>query len=133
VPECEGLMSGDERQILELFQDGDRALIACRVAELERVYADDYLQYDESGNTCDRKELIRRLTSHEIRFLAMKSTGRRVRMIRDDVAVVNGSEEDEIEQGGKRFYVAYVYLDVVMKRDGRWQIVASQLAEAPAM
>jgi ketosteroid isomerase-like protein len=121
-------MSGDEQQILELFQDGDRALMTASVVELERIYAEDYVQYDESGQTCDRNRLIFRLTSGEIRFLSMKSIGRRIRMIRGDVAIVHGSEEDEVEQGGRRLHVNYIYMDVVRKRDGRWQILASQLA-----
>jgi hypothetical protein len=60
----------------------------------------------------------------------MTSTGRSVRLLRDDVAVLHGSEDDNVEQGGKRFSVRYVYMDVVVKRDGRWQIVGSQLAKA---
>jgi hypothetical protein len=39
----------DEQEILQLFEDGDRALIAGDVAELSRIFADDYVQYDESG------------------------------------------------------------------------------------
>jgi len=58
----------------------------------------------------------------------MISTGRNLRLLNEDVAVVHGSESDEVEQGGQRFFVRYIYLDVVVKRDGRWQIVASQLA-----
>lgn len=123
-------MTNDEQQIEKLFEDGDRALIAADVAELQRIYADDYVQYDESGKATTRQDLIRNLTSGAIRFLSMTSSGRRIRMVRDDVAIVHGSEEDEVEQGGKRFPVRYVYLDVVMKRDGRWQIAASQLAKA---
>lgn len=118
----------DEQQIQKLFEDGDRALMSADAQELQRIYADDYQQYDESGNASTRPDLIRNLRSGSIRFLAMTSTGRSIRFLRDDVAVVRGSEEDEIEQGGKRFTVHYVYTDVVMKRDGRWQIVASQLA-----
>jgi ketosteroid isomerase-like protein len=45
-----------------------------------------------------------------------------------DVAVVHGSESDEVESGGKRFAVRYVYLDVLQKRNGEWKLVASQLA-----
>jgi hypothetical protein len=48
---------------------------------------------------------------------------------REDVAIVHGSEEDVIEQGGQRFPISYVYMDVAVKRDARWQIVASQLAK----
>jgi hypothetical protein len=53
-------------------------------------------------------------------------------MLREDVAVVHGSEDDIVEQSGKRFRVRYVYMDVVMKGGERWQIVASQLAKDPA-
>jgi uncharacterized protein (TIGR02246 family) len=118
----------DEQQILNLFEDGDRALIAADVEELRRIYADDYVQYDETGTTSTRHDVIDRLTSGEVRFVSMTSTGRRIRLLRDDVAIVHGSEEDVVVQGGQRFPVRYLYMDVVMKRNGRWQIVASQLA-----
>ncbi len=59
----------------------------------------------------------------------MHSTGRHIRILRDDVALVHGSEEDEIEQNGCRLRVNYIYMDVVRKRGGKWQIVASQLVK----
>lgn len=118
----------DEQQIVQLFEDGDRALMSADVAELQRIYAEDYVQYDESGNRSTREDLIRNLTSGTVRFLSMASTGRSIRLLRDDVAIVHGTEEDEVEQGGRRVPVGYLYTDVVMKRDDSWQIVASQLA-----
>jgi uncharacterized protein (TIGR02246 family) len=118
----------DEQQIVKLFEDGDRALIAADVPELERIYADDYVQYDESGKPSTKQDMISNLRSAAIRYVSMTSTGRRVRLLRDDVATVHGSEEDVVEQGGKRFPVGYVYMDVVVRRNGRWQIVGSQLA-----
>jgi uncharacterized protein (TIGR02246 family) len=121
-------MNRDEQQILQLFEDGDRALIAADAEEMQRIYAEDYVQYDESGKASTRRDLINRIISGQIRFVAMKSNGRRIRLLRDDIAVVNGSEEDELEQNGRRSTVHYIYMDVVMKRDGRWQIAASQLA-----
>lgn len=118
----------DEQQIVKLFEDGDRALIAADVPELERICADDYLQYDESGKPSTKQDMISNLRSAAIRYVSMTSTGRRIRLLRDDVAIVHGSEEDVVEQGGKRFPVSYVYMDVVVRRNGRWQIVGSQLA-----
>jgi uncharacterized protein (TIGR02246 family) len=119
----------EEEKIVKLFEDGDRALMAADAEELRRIYADDYVQYDESGTASTRQDLIGKLTSGEIRFVAMTSTGRVVRQLRDDVAVVHGSEDDIVEQGGQRFPVQYLYMDVVVKRGGEWQIVASQLAK----
>jgi hypothetical protein len=120
----------DEQQILQLFKDGDRALVSTNEEELERVYSEDYVQYDETGKCSTRRDLIGDLASGAIRFLAMTSTGRHIRLLRNDIAIVHGSEEDEIERDGERSTVRYVYTDIVMKRDGCWQIVASQLAKS---
>jgi uncharacterized protein (TIGR02246 family) len=122
-------MTSDEQQIVQLFEDGDRALIAVDVPELSRIYADDYVQYDESGEIITKSGLIESLVSRKTRLIAMISTGRRIRILRDDVAIVHGSEDDIVEQAGRRFPARYFYMDVVVKRDGKWQIVASQLAK----
>jgi ketosteroid isomerase-like protein len=118
----------EEQEIVRLFEDGDRALMNADVAEIERIYAEDYVQSDESGELSTRADLIRKLTTGRIRFLEMKSTGRRVRMF-GDFAIVYGSEEDEVEREGERAVVSYVYMDVVVRGSGAWQIVASQLAK----
>jgi hypothetical protein len=118
-----------EEEILALFRDGDRALITANVAELLRIFADDYTQYDESGKCSTKADVINNLQQRKIRYLSMISTGRRIRLITEDVAVVHGSEDDEIEQTGTRTRVRYVYTDVVIMREGKWQIVVSQLAK----
>jgi hypothetical protein len=73
--------------------------------------------------------VIDELCSGKVRYLSMTSTGRRIRVLGEDVAIVHGSEEDEVEQDGRSFRVRYIYMDVVVKRDGRWQIIGSQLAK----
>jgi uncharacterized protein (TIGR02246 family) len=125
------LTTNDEQLITQLFEEGDRALIAGDVAELSRIFADDYVQYDESGRSSTTSDVIASLSSGKIRYVSMVSTGRRIRLLRDDIAIVHGSEDDEVEQDGKRFPVRYAYMDVVVKRRGKWQIVASQLARSP--
>lgn len=121
-------VNDDEQQIIQLFEAGDRALIAADIPELRRIYADDYVQYDESGKVVTKEDLVRRLTSGAIRFVSMTSTGRRVRLF-GDFAIVHGSEEDEVEQDGRRGSVRYLYMDVVIKREGKWQVVGSQLVK----
>jgi uncharacterized protein (TIGR02246 family) len=121
-------VNNDEELILKLFEDGDRALIAADAAELARIFADDYVQYDENGDSVTKEDVINNLKTSAIRYLSMVSTGRRIRVLSDELAIVHGSEEDDVEQGGRRFPARYVYMDVVVKREGRWQIVGSQLA-----
>lgn len=119
----------DERQILKLFEDGDRALIAADVVALSRIFADDYIQYDATGRASTKQDVLNNLKSGVIRYISMVSTGRKIRLLSRDAAIVHGSEEDDIEQAGRRFPVRYIYMDAVVKRNGRWQIVGSQLAK----
>ena len=101
-------MEDDEQQIRKLFEDGDRALIAADITALSRIFAEDYIQYDESGEAHTRQEVLNTLKSGAIRYVSMVSTGRRIRLLSADVAIVHGSEEDDVEQGGQRFPVSYV-------------------------
>jgi uncharacterized protein (TIGR02246 family) len=119
----------DKLEIQKLFEDGDRALIAADQAALARIFADDYTQYNESGKSFTKQDVINNLISGAIRYLSMISTARQIRLLTDDIALVHGSEDDEVAQSGRRFQVRYVYTDVVIRRNGQWQIVASQLAK----
>jgi ketosteroid isomerase-like protein len=97
------------------------------LALLAQIFADDYVQYDESGHAFTKQDVLKRFRTGAIRYPSIVSTGRKIRVF-GDMAVVHGSESDEVEALGKRFAVRYVYLDVLEKRDGEWKLVASQLA-----
>jgi ketosteroid isomerase-like protein len=118
----------DEQAIIALFEAGDRALMAADIEALARIFADDYVQYDAAGRALTKQQVSDNLRTGAIRYPSIVSTGRRIRLF-GDVAIVHGSEEDEVEADGKRFPVRYLYMDVVCKRGGRWQIVGSQLVK----
>jgi uncharacterized protein (TIGR02246 family) len=118
----------DEREIHALFNAGDRALMSADLEALARIFADDYVQYDPSGKAVSKQEVLTALRSGAVRYPSIVSTGRRIRLF-GEVAIVHGSELDEVEAEGRRFSVRYLYMDVVCKRDGRWQIVGSQLVK----
>lgn len=117
----------DEREILALFEAGDKALMSAGLEALAQIFADDYIQYDDSGNPHSKQAILDNLRTGAIRYPSIVSTGREVRVF-GDTAIVYGSESDEVEVAGKRFRVRYLYLDVLLRRSGEWKIVASQLA-----
>jgi uncharacterized protein (TIGR02246 family) len=121
-------MSDEERKIHELFDGADRALMAADIEKLSQVFADDYVQYDAAGRAFPKREVLENLRTAAVRYPVIQSTARRVRLF-GDMAIVHGAEMDEVETDGKRFPVRYLYMDVVLKRDGRWQIVGSQLVK----
>src|SRR5271155_119517 len=118
----------DEDQILALHEAGDKALMTADLAVLERIFADDYVQYNESGKAFTKQDVLNNFRTGAIRYPSIVSTNRKIRIF-GDTAVVHGSESDEVEVNGKRSKVIYVYLDVLRKRDGKWKLVASQLAK----
>ena len=117
----------DEQKILALHEAGDKALMSADVAVLAQIFADDYVQYNESGKAFTKQDVLENFRSGAIRYPSIVSTGRKIRVF-GDTAVVHGSESDEVESDGKRFSIRYVYLDVLRKHDGEWKLVASQLA-----
>jgi uncharacterized protein (TIGR02246 family) len=121
-------VSDEERTIHELFDGADRALMAADIEVLSKVFADDYVQYDAAGQPFSKREVLENLRTAAFRYPVINSTARRVRLF-GDMAIVHGAEMDEVEMGGKRFPVRYLYMDVVLKREGRWQIVGSQLVK----
>ena len=120
--------SDDEQSIHALFEAGDRALMAADAEALGSIFADDYLQYDAAGKAHRKAEILASFRTGAIRYPSIVSTGRTIRLF-GDIAIVHGSELDEVETDGRCSTVRYAYLDVVRKRDGVWQIVASQLAK----
>ena len=120
-------LAHDEQQILALFEAGDKALMNADLEMLSQIFADDYVQYDASGEPLSKQAILDSFRSGAIRYPSIVSTGRKIRIF-GDTAIVHGSESDEVEAAGKRFRVRYIYLDVLLKRNGEWKIVASQLA-----
>jgi uncharacterized protein (TIGR02246 family) len=118
----------DEQQIQRLFETADRALMANDIEVLSQTFADDYVQYDSSGRAFTKEEVLENLRTGTVRYPSIVSTGRRIRLF-GDMAIVHGSESDEVEAAGKRFPVQYLYMDIVLKREGRWWIVGSQLVK----
>jgi ketosteroid isomerase-like protein len=117
----------DEQQILALHESGDRALMTADLSMLARIFADDYVQYNEAGKSFTKQDVLNNFRTGAIRYPSIVSTGRTIRVF-GDTAVVHGSESDEVEINGKRSAVRYVYLDVLRRCAGEWKLVASQLA-----
>lgn len=121
-------MNADEQAIHALFDAGDRALMLADATALDRIFADDYVQYDASGKPFSKAQILTNFRSGAIRYPSIVSTGRSIRLF-GDWAIVHGSESDEVETDGARRSVQYLYMDVVRRREGQWQIVASQLVK----
>ena len=117
----------DKQKIEALYHAGDAALMRADVAALAEILADDYIQYNDVGQPFTKHQILATFRSGAIRYPSIVSTGRVIRLF-GETAVVHGFEDDEVQTAEKKFYVRYMYLDVLLKREGKWELVASQLA-----
>ncbi len=90
----------NEEHILNLFEEGDKALMAADVESRSQIFADDYIQYDDSGRPHTKQAILETLRSGALRYPSIVSTQRTVRLF-GDTAVVHGSESDEVERAGQ--------------------------------
>jgi len=118
----------EARELITLFETADRALERADLDALAKLFADDWIQYDPKGQARTKAEVFANLRTGTVRYPSIQSTARDIRIF-GEMAVVHGSETDEVESNGRRTTEKYLYLDVLQKRGGKWQIVSSLLAK----
>jgi ketosteroid isomerase-like protein len=121
-------LNAAEQEVLKVENDWNQALVKRDTASLQQFYADEYLYTDPDGLVWDKAKDLANLTSGSAaRLSAYKLDDTRVRMY-GDVAVVTG--RNTIKGVFERVYSdvsgAYRFTDVFVKRNGRWQCIASQ-------
>jgi hypothetical protein len=113
----------DRQQILSLEREWIQSYVANDAGPLQHIVADDFLGTEPDGKRVTKADLI----------AEMKGPGEVAsdRLNEDDVtirfygatAVVNASESWKLKDGKSG---RYIWTDVFVKRNGKWQVVASQ-------
>jgi ketosteroid isomerase-like protein len=116
----------DLHQELAKVENGwAEAIVKRDVASLQKLYAEEYVATDPTGAVLTKAQDIASvqsgefaLTSYKIEDLKVQSHG--------TVAVVTGRNTIKATYRGQPIDGAYRFTDVFVKRDGRWQAVATQ-------
>jgi uncharacterized protein (TIGR02246 family) len=107
-----------QRQLCRAWLDGDRAAI-------ERLIAPDWTSTGPDGSRTDRAQVLKDVfetRAHTITTLEMDDVDARVF---GDAAVVTGRTHGVGTFGGADYDVVIHFTDTFVRRDGRWQAVAS--------
>jgi ketosteroid isomerase-like protein len=116
--------SAVERDILKLENDWSTAWQKKDVAFLQRLFADEYLSTDQDGNTFTKSQELANVTSAGTALTWFALTDMKVHVY-GDTAVVTGLNTTKATLNGRDTSGAYRFTDVLVKRDGRWQCVAT--------
>jgi hypothetical protein len=114
-----------EQTLRQIENDTLDALVKGDISTLNRIWADEYSFTPPNGTVVSKENYLALLQSGSVKYDSLKSEGLRVR-IYGDTAVVSGSFAVRGRVGTHELNGTDRFLTVYVKRQGRWQQVASQ-------
>ena len=115
----------DETKLVELQQTLAKAWLAGDRATVEHIIAPEWTSTGPDGSTSDRAIVLAQVFEtggHKIRVLEVNDVKARVF---GDAAVVTGRTHGVGEFEGSGYDVVIRFTDTFVRRQGRWQAVAS--------
>jgi ketosteroid isomerase-like protein len=119
--------SSDEEVVRQLERDSLDATVRHDVEAYGRVLADDFIGHWANDSTTTRQEEIEMLRTGKECYEENRIIDMKVR-IYGTTAIVSGQSTETSVIEGKSATGVYNFTDVFLKRNGRWQIVATQTA-----
>lgn len=113
-----------EQELLKLEQDWTNANLKADVAVLDRILADDYTWINQEGVLRTKAQNLELIKSGGLVIPSMVTDDMKVR-IYGDAAVVTGRNTFKATLEGKDFDGQERWTDTWIKRNGRWQCVAT--------
>ena len=107
-----------EQDWLDAYREGD-------AEKMGKILADDFIGRWADGSTQTKKEQLKAIWTGEEKHSANQLVECNVR-IYGETAVVTGIQTEQSILGGRDGSGMYSYTDVFVKRDGHWQVVATE-------
>jgi len=124
-PAAANVSTSVEQTLMQLERDWTQASLKKDIGALDKIMADDWVNIDFQGKTVTKAETIANLKTGSPATQAAGIGEMKVRIFGDS-AIVTGSDTEKSTSKGKDVIDKYLWTDVWVKRNGRWQAVASQ-------
>lgn len=116
-----------EQEVRQILQEYDRAWLQQDAAAFDRLLAEDYTIVEIDGNILSKAAVIANAKSGDLKFESGQSDDIKIR-VSDNTAVINGRWTEKSTMKGKPFFDGPMrFTTVVVKKDGRWQIISEQV------
>jgi ketosteroid isomerase-like protein len=120
-----------QEELLTLEEQFSQAVAANDAAAIGRFVADDWVIVDADGRVIDRPRFISLIESGALSHESMESTDVEIR-VHGETAVVTGITTSKGQFMGQGFTARERATDVLVRLDGRWLCVFSQLTRFAA-
>ena len=122
--------SSDVAETLKQLElDYGDAIKAVDLDRIDQIMADDWRGVSGTGRVANKQDALEFVKSRKSALEWFELGPRDVKVLGDDVAVVQASVSERRNAAGVATTFTAVYLDVWMKRDNRWVLVRSQTAK----
>lgn len=129
--------SAVEADLMQMERDWAKAITGHDVDGIKRIEADDYAYLDPSGLTGNQADDIKDAESNAMTVGSWDINEMKVTIHSDDAATVTGRTTLKSAKykgkDGKEMDISgdYKFIDTYVKRNGRWQVVASAAVKLP--
>jgi ketosteroid isomerase-like protein len=110
-------------EILKVDEERNQALQKGDIATLDRIYSDDLVYANATGALLTKAQHLADLKAKGLHFLSFKHDDVKV-VVHGDTGMVTGISTSEVEYHGAVSSSPRRFLNVFVKKDGRWLCVA---------
>ena len=103
------------------------ALFDSDITKLAKIWTDDYTFTNGRGMFLSKGDRLKNIKTGATELASIKETDRAVRFYGNDTAIITGKVILKAKYSGHSSTGDYRYINVWVKRAGRWQMAANQL------
>ena len=123
--------AGDADEVKRLEQQRVEALVRGDIKTLEQMLSDDLTYTHSTGRVDTKAEFIGALTSGAVRYHQMDHSDVQARAYNNTV-VLTGRSAVRIRAASDEISFQLRFINIYVKRNGRWQMVAWQSTRLPS-
>jgi ketosteroid isomerase-like protein len=114
----------DIAAIKQLAQDMGDAMVHVDIDKLSQIYADDFITVGRSGKVITKADILNDFRSFHDKLESFENGPIDVQVF-GNVAVSNGSVTERRIRDGNSADGVFLWMDLLQKRAGKWQVVRS--------
>jgi ketosteroid isomerase-like protein len=114
----------DIAAIKQISQDMGDAMVRVDIDKLNQIYADDFVTVGRSGKIITKADMLSDFQSFHDKLESFENGPIDVQVF-GNVAVASGSVSEQRIRDGKKVSGEFLWMDLLEKRGGQWQVVRS--------
>ena len=120
-----------EQELKKVEEEWANAYMRHEATPLERILADEFITVSSNGQSHGKTQDIEELKSDSATYEYSTPYDLDIRVYGDMAVVVGRTKERGHYDSGRQFTNEYRWTDIFVKRQGRWQCIAAQVASIP--